>query len=619
MSSVTLLVDTGTGPRPIVLDDYLDAAREEQASLNAYAWIKEVRHARIDGQPLRRQFTVRGDSLWWFTELYLHKRQAILSIFRLIAALDRMLEQERPLEIRFNEGGHTARVVVAAFAKARGIRYHGPRTLPAIVGRLARLDLRARALTLAATASRLRPRTRASRPAPVTVAAFVHRAFWRQGSFEGDAESYIGPVLASIEQQVPRDAVAYVGVGPAANFGARRWWHALRSDARARTVVPVESYAPLASLKASRSTWKLRHSHRRMLWRSDDLRRHSVIAGCDCWPIVREELAGVAWLQWPWSVRAMDEAAAALDALRPTVALTYAEAGGWGRALVLEARRRRIPTAGLQHGFIYRHWLNYRHEPDEMQSDADQPGDTGFPRPTRTLLFDQYAARHLETAGRFPADALAVTGSPRLDALAATAAALGPGDRARVEHLTGMQPGDALVVVVTKFREAREVLPAFLAAAAAFPGVRVAIKTHPAETAEAYAEMTAGLTGVRTLAAAEPLAPLLMASRLIVTVNSTVALDAAVLGVPALVIGLPNNLSPFVEAGALGGAATTDEIETALGRILYDEEFRQQLDRKRIAFLTRFAMVADGRAAGRAAEAVLAMARPDELAAAHGE
>src|SRR5688500_14506161 len=73
MSSVTLLVDTGTGPRPIVLDDYLDAAREEQASLDAYTWIKDVRHARIDGQPLRRQFTVRGDSLWWFTELYLHK------------------------------------------------------------------------------------------------------------------------------------------------------------------------------------------------------------------------------------------------------------------------------------------------------------------------------------------------------------------------------------------------------------------------------------------------------------------------------------------------------------------------------------------------------------------
>ena len=49
------------------------------------------------------------------------------------------------------------------------------------------------------------------------------------------------------------------------------------------------------------------------------------------------------------------------------------------------------------------------------------------------------------------------------------------------------------------------------------------------------------------------------ASRAVVTVNSTVALDAAVLGVPALVIGLPNNLSPFVEAGIMAGAGRHGE------------------------------------------------------------
>ena len=91
-----------------------------------------------------------------------------------------------------------------------------------------------------------------------------------------------------------------------------------------------------------------------------------MIRGYDCWPIVREALDGIALLQFPWSARAMDEAGAALDAVQPDVAVTYAEAGGWGRALALEARRRAIPLVGLQHGFIYRHWLNYRHEADEM-------------------------------------------------------------------------------------------------------------------------------------------------------------------------------------------------------------------------------------------------------------
>ena len=59
-----------------------------------------------------------------------------------------------------------------------------------------------------------------------------------------------------------------------------------------------------------------------------------------------------------------------------------------------------------------------------------------------------------------------------------------------------------------------------------------------------YAALVAGRRHVTVLPASAPLAPLLRASRAVVTVNSTVALDAAVLGVPALVIGLPNNLSP---------------------------------------------------------------------------
>ena len=127
--------------------------------------------------------------------------------------------------------------------------------------------------------------------------------------------------------------------------------------------------------------WRERHRTRRALWTSDDLRAHSVIRQCDCWPIVRDELAGIALLQWPWSARAMDEAAAALDACRPRVVVTYAEAGGWGRAIVLESRRRGIPSVGLQHGFIYRHWLNYLHEPDEMTPDPGARCRSGVPEP----------------------------------------------------------------------------------------------------------------------------------------------------------------------------------------------------------------------------------------------
>jgi hypothetical protein len=398
--------------------------------------------------------------------------------------------------------------------------------------------------------------------------------------------------------------MAYVSLGPAENFSARRWWHPFRAENDSASTIPVEVFSALSALRESRAIWRQRHRNRQALWSSSDVRDHAVIGGIDCWTVVREELAGVASLQWPWSARAMDEAGAALDALQPATVLTYAEAGGWGRALILECRRRRIPVAGLQHGFIYRHWLNYRHERDEMEPAAGH--DAGFPKPDLTLLFDEYAAQHLIERGGFPAGALLVTGSPRLDALVRAARSLDAPAIQRAAASAGAASG-VLVLVVAKYREARHALAEFIDAASRLEDVRVAIKTHPAETPDVYDELAAGRGNVTVLPAATPLAPLLRASRAVVTVNSTVALDAAVLGTPALVIGLPNNLSPFVEAGAMAGAAAGETAE-ALRQILYDEKFRQQLERARGLFLARFRILSDGGAAERTADAVLKLA-----------
>ncbi len=209
-----------------------------------------------------------------------------------------------------------------------------------------------------------------------------------------------------------------------------------------------------------------------------------------------------------------------------------------------------------------------------------------------------------------------MTGSPRLDALASDVTRLTPSEIDQARTLAGAG-SRTLVLVTTKHREAQGVLGMLLDAAASCPGVHVAIKTHPAETPEVYADLVAGHPNVTVLPASAPLAPLLRASRAVVTVNSTVALDAAVLGVPALVIGLPNNLSPFVEAGMMAGVAGAgadeigsghDRILRALQQILYDEEFRRELALAQRGFLTRFSITADGRAAERAAEAIVTLA-----------
>lgn len=598
---------TVDGGRTVELASYLDATTEEAAHDAEYRWIKALRHARVDGESFRDRFTFRGDSLWWFTEVYLHKQQAILDLHRVILATRALIDRERPRAIDVSEGSLIVRELVPQLAAHRKLASHTPRIAPREwSSRLARIDWRARMLALAARASRLKAGSEPPSARP-SIAAFVHRAFWQAGRDDGSAESYIGPVLTVLERQAAPGEIRYVGIGPSSNFRVRRWWHPLAPNTGGPSVTPIERLAPWAALRESHGVWKARRRHFDVMSGSDDLRDAATIAGVDCWPIVREQLAGVSWLQWPWSARAMDEARAALSALQPRTAVTYAEAGGWGRALVLEARRRGISSIGLQHGFIYHRWLNYLHEQDEM--DAGQGTDAGFPAPTLTLVFDDYAARHLQTHGRFPPRAVRVTGSPKLDALTANLAGLAPEAVSATRRHVGATDQEAIVLLTTKETQVRSVLPALAAAVASIPGVRLVIKPHPGESEAAYDQAVRANSRVRVVASTMPLAALLGAARAVVTVNSTVALDAAVLGIPALVIGLPNNLSPFVDAGALAGARSTAEIGQQLQRILYDEGFRLQLERAREAFLDRYAMRSTGVAAVRSAEAILELAR----------
>lgn len=602
MIDAHLRIRAGSGTKDVALADYLDPASEEAAHDAEYRWIKDLRQLPIDGMPFRDRFTARGDSLWWFTELYLHKQRVILEIHRSIAALDTLIEREGPSEISVLRGSPVVRHVTPALAAARGRRPGSKVSSIEWIGRLAGVEARARTLTLSALATRERW-THAPKPTvPPSIAAFVHRAFWRSGSADGSAESYIGAILAELERRAGATAISYVGVGPARNFRAHRRFRRGTTQP-SNVVVPVERFANYRALTESRAVWHSRFSNFRSMTRAASLRQASTIRGIDCWPLVREQLAGIAWLQWPWSVRTMDEAAGALDVLRPRAVVTYAEAGGWGRALVLESRRRDIPSAGLQHGFIYRHWLNYRHEPDELLPTETPP----FPHPTKTLLFDNYAAQHLRERGRLPAQSLSVTGSPRLDELATAIQGLTRDDVLGVRSRLQIDSSEQLVLVTTKEREARTSLPAFLDAASRVTGVIVAIKPHPAETRASYSSHVRNRPRVRVLAPEEPLAPLLAAAQVVVTVNSTVALDASALDIPAMAIGLPNNLSPFVDAGAMSGAAQGADVEALLRRILYDEGFRGQLAAGRRAVFGQPVITRELSAATRSADVLLGL------------
>ena len=376
------------------------------------------------------------------------------------------------------------------------------------------------------------------------MAAFVHSAFARRSA---DDETYLGPVLRELRRRLGEEHLHLVGLGPRTNFRVRRWLDRAREftdpGARGLPLTPVDSYARWQDLAPSLAQWRARGDVAGALRTSADIRAATTVDGFDLWELLAPELDGIAKLQFPWSVRAMDEAGAALDHLQPRSIVTYAEAGGWGRALILEARRRAIPVAALQHGFIYRHWLNYRHEADEMMPSAGNPDDRGFPLPTRTLLFDELARDYLEQCGRFPPSSLVVTGSSRLDAIVHEAERLADADRRAIRETLGVADATSIVVVVAKYTQIATAFRSLVVAVSRMPDVLLVVKPHPAEGAAPYTRAMHGSANVRTAPPGLQLGALTSVASVIVTVNSTAAIEAMPLGVPALVVGLPNNLS----------------------------------------------------------------------------
>ena len=598
--SRVVLISAQGAEREVTLASLATPEITERARAETNAWIKRLRLVPYDGVSMRERFRYRDDSLWWFTELYLQKMRQLDQAVLTVLALDAAIQQHEPARLRVTPTTAATAVAARAFGLARkiSVALEGDPQSPSLFWPGAQVGVTA---ALSRARKFFGPPVNGSESGSGRIAAFVHTAFWRGN------EGYIGPVLDALSWSAPA-TLRLVGVGPQRNFTLRRWWDPVTSEdlIAGSPITPVEAFAPWSSLRDSLALWKGRSALADALVSGDAIRAAATIHGCDLWPVLQHELRGVAEVQWPWSARAMDEAGAAIDALKCQMVVTYAEAGGWGRALMLEARRRDVRSVGVQHGFIYRHWLNYLHEADEMRPVGP---DRGFPAPDKTLLFDRYAEAHLLSEGAYPADRLLVTGSASRDNLVARVNSVTPADRESMRAKAGVsRHTQKLAVCAAKFTEVRDALPALVAAIRTEPDMHLAIKAHPAEAGAVYAPVVGDATNITVLEPDADLAGLLAAADVIVTRNSTVAIDALVLGLPALIIGQPSNLSPFADVGVMLGAGDDAAgIRQALQQLLYDREVQARVRAATESFVDRYDMKARGTAAARAAGAILEM------------
>lgn len=598
------------GARILCWDDALpELAERDAVDMAAIAWAKEFgRRPLVSGRSLRELATWKGESLWWFAEIYLYYTSRSPGHVRAIETALRVLEREAPQEVETLGLPAAEAVLVGRACVARGVLFEGPRQVPAFGLRLAtaRVSLRSRLNTLKTVATSLKARlqgTPAVAPAALPRVMFLtHAAFWRDGR-----EHYFGRLIPDVQADPALDAFV-IGVGPEAPFRHRGRGEAWRERARLR-----QAGAPFLPLSRWLAAPVLRETLRatgeiRALWRSlkdtAGMREAFSHRGVSFADLAGPDLAGTLLLQLPWSVLVYEELRAVFAEAGPAELCLYAESSGLGRVAVAAARASGVRSLAIQHGILYPKYFSYRHDPDEAAS----------PLPDRTALFGEAAREFLVTEGRYPADSLVLTGSPRFDEIVTTTRGW---DRAALRARLGASADEKLLVVASRFRgivgyqSIGSAFAGFVGAVESLEGVRCIVKPHPAESPEGYEAVLreSGATRTRLAPAGLSLLEMLHAGDALVTVESLSAVEALVAERPVLLLNTPTNLRELEDAGAALGVREGEDPAPALRALLFDAATQARLETARQRYLSRVACGIDGKATERLLELIRGVAK----------
>ncbi|MEM5493321.1 UDP-N-acetylglucosamine 2-epimerase [Hoeflea sp. AS16] len=224
---------------------------------------------------------------------------------------------------------------------------------------------------------------------------------------------------------------------------------------------------------------------------------------------------------------------------------------------------------------------------------------------TEHLAYGLQLADHIASTGN-SRSAIHVVGSPAFDAhLGRDRIA----DRATVETDFPRVHGNRLIVVTSEaFPDPATELVPILQAVTRIAGAHVVFKLHPDDNPAAMREMAerAGVADSIDIVHRYPLGQLLGAADLLVSVMSTVIIEAAVVGTPTLVCDFSGKSAvlDFVEEGLSLGCYDPRDVQRQAEAMLFDAAVAESASQKMRDGIERFNGPNDGQSAKRIARLV---------------
>lgn len=269
-----------------------------------------------------------------------------------------------------------------------------------------------------------------------------------------------------------------------------------------------------------------------------------------------------------------------INTVKPDILIVGDDRATAVRSHVLVAKKMRIPVLEIQHGM-----LTPTAPMDTPLSSKIAVGGENYKK-----VFMKFEAKK---------EQIVVTGWPKFDTHVKSKESLTEKHKNAADILFATGSGDIKITLDTI-----EAIGSFIEDSTHF---RLIVKPHPAENTKIYNHIAKKYKNVILHKSSEDISSLVASTDILVTVSSTVAIEAALLDKPVICINTANEESMYVSSGIAIEVKKLEEVIPAIKDVLYNEEVRKKLAEARKKFVYEHAHIQDGKASKRVADLIIQM------------
>ena len=267
---------------------------------------------------------------------------------------------------------------------------------------------------------------------------------------------------------------------------------------------------------------------------------------------------------------------------------------GASRFLVIASKICSVPSIGMQHGLIAPYGsVAYNYHWNDLHK---HKGNLNCPLADQTAVFGSYFKEVLTRYGGYDSERITITGQPRMDIVFKNKKGY---EKEKLCDRFGIEKGKNIVCYASEPVK-KEVERAFCAVVKGLKGVKDAVllvKVHPAEEEAVYRALLKRLGYPAIVSKDMDLYEALTCCDLLISIQSTVILEALALGKPAIQLNLAEEHDVFGEGAKEMITWVKDErklIPAIRKALLQDPDFRK-VEKRKERFISKYYHRVDGK------------------------